>query len=76
MTVRDLIEALEMFDDDMEVVIGMQQRYGTDFAMRICRNIEEYTINPFYDEDYEAVVITEGEQIGSVKYNSEDDDWD
>ena len=75
MTVRDLIEALEMFDDDMEVVIGMQQRYGTNFAMRICSSVEEYTINPFYGEDYKAIVITEGEQIGSVNYDGEDDDW-
>jgi hypothetical protein len=73
MTVRELIEALECFDDDMKVVIGMQQRYGTDFAMDI-RDVEEYKVLSFYDEDYKAVVITEGEQDGSVDYSGECDD--
>lgn len=64
---------LEDFDDDMEVRIGMQQTYGTDFAMNIT-DVEEYTVNSFYGEDYKAVVITEGSQCGSVDYNGEYDD--
>ena len=75
MTVRELIDALEEFDDDMEVRIGMKQNYGTDFAMRINDSVEEYTINSFYGEDYKAVVITEGSQCGSVDYDGEHDDW-
>jgi hypothetical protein len=75
MTVRELIDALEEFDDEMEVRIGMQQNYGTDFAMRINDNVAEYTINSFYGEDYKAVVITEGSQCGSVDYDGEHDDW-
>ena len=72
MTVRDLIDILENFDEDMEVRIGMKQRYGTDFAMEIDDScIEEHTINAFYGDDYEAVVITEGSQCGSVKYDDE-----
>lgn len=74
MTVRELIDMLESFDDNMEVRIGMQQTYGTDFAMSI-RDVEEYTINAFYGEDYKAVVITEGGQCGSVDYDGEHDDW-
>ena len=79
MTVRELIELLENFDGDMEVRIGIQQRYGSDFAMNICNDVEEYTINSFYGEDYKAVVLTEGRQCGSVNYNdydyeNEDDD--
>ena len=35
MTVRDLIDALECFDEDMEVRIGMIQNYGSNFAMNI-----------------------------------------
>ena len=76
MTVKDLIEALEMFDDDMEVVIGMQQRYGTNFAMRIRNDIEERAVRSFYGKDYNAIVITESEQCGSVDYRNEDEDWD
>ena len=68
MTVRELINILKNFDDDMEVRIGIQQTYGTDFAMNI-REVEEYTVNAFYEEDYKAVVITEGSQCGAVDYN-------
>ena len=74
MTVRELINMLENFDDIMEVRIGMQQTYGTDFAMSI-RDVEEYVINAFYGEDYKAVVITEGRQCGAVDYDGEHDDW-
>ena len=74
MTVRELIDMLESFDDDIEVVIGMQQNYGTDFAMEI-RDVEEYDISAFYGEDYKAVVITEGGQCGSVDYDGEHEDW-
>lgn len=69
MTVRELIEALEDFDDDMPVVIGMIQNYGSNFAMNICDEIiEELHINKFYGEDVNAVVLTEGTQIGTVDY--------
>lgn len=71
MKIRELIEVLENFDDDMEVMIGMQQKYGTDFAMSIRDDIEEYNIRSFYGEDYKAVVITEGSQCGSVDYDEE-----
>ena len=74
MTVRELIDMLENFDDDMEVRIGMQQTYGTDFAMGI-RDVEEHNVMAFYGEDYKAVVITEGGQCGAVDYDEEHDDW-
>ena len=74
MKVRELIDMLENFDEDMEVRIGMQQTYGTDFAKDI-RDVEEYTINAFYGNDYKAVVITEGGQCGAVDYDGEHDDW-
>lgn len=75
MTVRELIEALENFDGDMEVIIGMQQTYGIDFAMSI-RDVEEYNVMAFYGEDYKAVVITEGGQCGAVDYDGEHDNWE
>ena len=52
----------------------MRQRYGSDFAMEI-GNISEEKVN-LWDEDNEnsCIVITEGNQIGSVGY--EDDGWD
>ena len=51
MTVGELICALEDFDEDMEVRIGMQQNYGTDFAMEIRDDVEIYEINAFYGKD-------------------------
>lgn len=72
MTVRDLKDQLEAFDDDMEVVIGMQQTYGTNFAMEIENNLDEYNITSFDEEDYRAVVITEGSQIGAVDYSEDE----
>lgn len=73
MTVRDLIDALKQFDEDLEVKIGMIQRYGSDFAMDICEEIEEHNINSFYGEDIKAVVLTEGRQIGTVDYDDEEE---
>ena len=74
MTVRDLIDELENFDEDMEVIIGMRQTYGSDFAMDIEFDIEEHSIHAFFGENYKAVVITEGSQCGVVDYNDEDDE--
>ena len=77
MKVRDLIEALEQFDEDMEVRIGMIQNYGSNFAMNIVDDVEEHTIRAFYGKDYKAVVITEGNQVGTVNYNDDDEeDWE
>lgn len=68
MTVRELINWLEDFDEDAEVIIGMQQTYGTDFAMEI-ENVSEENVNLFYgDSEDKFIVITEGSQIGSVDY--------
>ena len=74
MTVRDLIDALEQFDEDMEVRIGMIQNYGSDFAMNIVDDIAEHTIRSYYGDDFKAVIITEGNQIGVVKYDDEDEE--
>lgn len=71
MTVRDLIDMLEEFDEDMEVRIGMIQKYGSNFAMNIIDEIAEHNIRSFYGEDFTAVVITEGNQIGVVEYDYE-----
>lgn len=72
MTVRELIDQLEAFDDDMEVVIGMQQTYGTNFAMEIENNLDEYNVTAFGGEDCRTVVITEGSQIGAVDYSEDE----
>lgn len=71
MTVRELIEMLEEFDDDMEVRIGMIQNRGSNFAMNVIDDIAEHNINSFYGDDFTAVVITEGNQVGTVDYDDE-----
>jgi hypothetical protein len=68
MKVRELIEELECFDEDMEVRIGMIQTYGSNFAMDIDYDIAEHNISAFYGDDYKAIVITEGGQCGIVEY--------
>lgn len=72
MTVGELISALENFDEDMPVKIGMIQNYGSNFAMNIIDDIEAHTIETFYGKDYKAVVLTEGNQIGTVNYEEEE----
>lgn len=73
MTVRELIEILEEFDEDMEVRIGMIQHYGSNFAMNIRDDIEEHNIRSYYGEDFKAVVLTEGSQVGVVDYDDEEE---
>lgn len=73
MTVRDLIEMLEEFDEDMEVRIGMIQNYGSNFAMNIRDDIAEHNIRSYYGDDFKAVVLTEGYQIGVVDYDDDDE---
>ena len=74
MTIRDLIEMLEEFDEDMEVRIGMIQNYGSNFAMNIVEDVAEHRIRSFYGDDFKAVVLTEGNQIGTVDYDDEEEE--
>lgn len=71
MTVGELIEELSNFDEDSEVVIGMEQYRGTNFAMDI-EEVEEHDVSLFCGDDDEEkpfkVVIKEGSQIGSVSF--------
>lgn len=76
MTVRELIEMLEEFDEDMEVRIGMIQNYGSNFAMNIVDDIAEHNIRTFYGADFRAVILTEGNQIGAVDYDDDEEDED
>ena len=77
MTVGELIEWLNEFDENTEVVIGMRQKFGSDFMHEILNATEE-RIEPWYGEATNAIVITEGDQIGVVRYDYEEDEynWD
>ena len=75
MTIGELINALEGYDEDMEVCIGMYQRYGSNFTYDICDELEVNGINKFYGEDIdEAVMLIMGTQMGSIKYEEEEED--
>ena len=72
MKVWELKDMLDDFDEDDEIVIGMYQRYGSNFAMEI-DEVNDYGINYFYGEDKEhVVVLTQGNQIGTVDYSNSD----
>lgn len=73
MTVKELIDMLSEFDPDSEVVIGMVQNYGSDFAMEI-RGVSYENVYIWQDEDAPCVVITEGSQVGIVNYGDEEDE--
>lgn len=76
MKVKDLISALEYMDEDAEIVVGVQQNYGSDFAYYIEDDIQEYKINSYWGADYNAVVITIKDQCGTVDYDGDDEDCD
>ena len=67
MTVGELKEFLEEFDEDMEVKIGMIQNYGSNFAMEIA-DVTEEEVNEWDSGTQRAVVLTQGSQIGTVHY--------
>lgn len=67
MTVGELIEQLEYFEEDTEVCIGMVQNYGTNFAMDL-NDVDLLEVNVWDDGEKEMVVLTEGRQMGSVHY--------
>ena len=62
MTARELIEELERFDDDMEIIM---QPSGSGYADTINRvNIEE--LRPFYGARKDVLVLQSGGQVGSI----------
>lgn len=75
MTVKELIGMLSEFDPDAEVVIGMIQRYGSNFAMDI-EDVSFEQVSMWDEEDKPCVVITEGRQIGTVDYDYDVEDED
>ena len=52
----------------------MIQNYGSNFAMNISDDVAEHKIRSFYGKDFKAVVITEGNQVGTVDYNDEEEE--
>lgn len=67
MKVKTLINWLQDYDEDTEVMIGMYQRYGSDFAYNIDQIEDDKGFRSFYGEDKEDVIfLIEGEQVGAI----------
>lgn len=71
MTVKELKDQLNEFDDNLEVVIGVRQVLGTNFANEIRGCVVECNVTASNGKDYRTVAITEGTTIGSVDYVQE-----
>lgn len=67
MTVRDLKAALENYDEDMPVCIGMIQSFGSDFATEL-DDIDELMVDDWEYGEEKKVVLTQWSQIGIVHY--------
>ncbi len=77
MTVGNLKEILDCYDDEQKIVIGQYQNYGSNFVYNICDDVEENGINKFYGNNIkDAVMLILGNQIGTIKQYDDDDDED
>ena len=72
MTVRELKSALEDYDEDLPVCIGMIQTYGSNFATEL-DDVDEFTVDDWEYGEEKKVVLTQGSQIGIVNYRKEVD---
>ena len=71
MTVKELKDQLNAFDDNMEVVIGKRQVLETNFANEIRGCLVECYLTTSNGKNYRTVAITEGIPIGEVDYIQE-----
>lgn len=62
MTVRDLINELEHFNDDMEVVIKPSNSMYVDGIS----GTNTRKLRSFYGEDREVLVVTSDGQVGAI----------
>ena len=68
MTVGELKAALEYYDEDLPVCIGMIQNYGYNFATEL-DDVDEFDVDDWEYGEEKKVVLTQGSQIGIVCYN-------
>lgn len=67
MTVGELKVALEDYDEDLPICIGMIQTYGSNFATEL-DDVDEFTVDDLEYGEEKKVVLTQGSQIGIVEY--------
>ena len=68
MTVGELKNILEDYDEDLPVCIGMIQTYGSNFATEL-DDVDEFAVDDWEYGKEKKVVLTQGSQIGIVGYN-------
>ena len=68
MTVGELKNILEDYDEDILLCIGMIQTYGSNFATEL-DNVDELMVDDLEYGEEKKVVLTHGSQIGIVGYN-------
>ena len=78
MKVSELMEMLSAYDDNIEVMIGNYQRYGSDFAYEI-NGIEDKMVFASYwsgevDTNRKVIFLLEGSQEGTMAAPEDDDD--
>jgi len=69
MTVKELKELLEQFDENKPVCINHSSRYSGSYAYDV-REVKDASLSPYWsanDEEEQVVRIELGEQIGSVE---------
>lgn len=67
MTVGELKNILEDYDEDLPVCIGMIQNYGSNFAIEL-DDVDKFTVDDWEYGEEKKVVLTQGSQIGIVNY--------
>ena len=67
MTVWELKAALEDYDEDLPVCVGMIQTYGSNFDTEL-DDIDELTVDDWKYGEEKKVVLTQWSQIGIVEY--------
>ena len=73
MKVKTLISWLSDYDDDTEVMIGMYQIYGSDFAYTIEEIEDKKAFEGFYGEHEDNVIfLLEGDQCGVIADEEEE----
>lgn len=72
MTVGELKNILEDYDEDLPVCIGLIQTYGSNFATEL-DDVDELTVDDWEYGEEKKVVLTQGSQIGIVNYRKYED---
>lgn len=67
MTVGELKVALEDYEEDLPICIGMIQTYGSNFATEL-DDVDEFIVDDWEYGEEKKVVLTQGSQIGIIDY--------